>query len=261
MNYRPIAYSVVIAVLFWTCNLDAEKDPIIVPEIDKEFNIDLWEALYPTGRELHLQVSTIKNEDCLNAAIAFEHNRIGANIFVSLNEIVTPNDCDPGMAPAKADINFGSLSAATYNLSLGLKNTIINDGRLQVSYDKYAITMQTEEGLQFLHHELRRVPSSAIWGYVAYAQSADVSAANAIVDAIGNVAYDADYPPGYYGYFTIINNTNNLIIKGAPAQGFSKPFLFDYTGNPQQLKDLATDLRQMYPNTTLKLWTADGEEL
>ncbi len=255
-------YSIVITALTCGCNLDSDKDPIIVPEIEKEFNIDLWEELSPTSRELRLLVTTIKNEPCLNATIAYQNDRYGANMAISLDDIVAPSDCQSGMAPAQANINLGALSAATYNLSLGLKNTIINEGKLQVSYDKYEVTMETEEGLQFLHRELRRVPATAIWGYVAYSQPAEVNTANSIVEAIGDIAYEADYPQGYYGHFTINPNNYNLSLRYYPTQGLAKPFLFDFSGNTQNLKNHLADLRQSNPAiTAIKVWNANGEEL
>lgn len=262
MNARSIWTMLGMIVLTCACKLNSLNDPIVVPEIDKEFKVDIWENLQPTGRTLVFKILTIKPENCENATVSYDYRQVGSLLTMSLNDINAPSDCNPGLSPASADIQAGYLSTGNYALNINLKNTVLNTGALHVNYEDYKIEMETEEGLTFVHRQLKRVPYSAIWGYVTYTENSQEANAQQMVDGIKSITNEANYPEGYYGYFNIAATNSEISVYNQPVTTLIKPFIYDFPGDVQVLNDKLAELRSEAPaGVVVKLFNAKGQEL
>lgn len=262
MNYSSVLGLLLCTLSLTACDFDS-NDPIVVPEIEKEFYVDIWEELQNGERHCWVLIETIKPEDCLNASIVYDLDQLGNSLTISLDDILVPSNCEPGEAPAAADLNLGELTTRSFDLNINLKNAIFNNGALQVNYDSYQFVMENPEGILFKHKELKRVPNTAIWGYISYQDNSQYFAAQTIASEIEDISYEADYPEGYYGYYTIAPNTRTLSLHEQPNTDKLRVFLYDYTGNDTILEDKLASLRAAYPAPAfeIKVWNAKGESL
>lgn len=263
MKTRLKLLPVVCVMFLAACNFDSQNDPIIVPDVKKEFYVDIWEELLPQERRFWLLIETIEPENCLNASIYYDLDQLGNSITVSLDDIIVPSNCEAGQAPATADLDLGVLNTRTIDFKINLKNAVFNSGALQVNYDSYEVLMPAPEGIQFKHKKLMRVPNTAIWGYVSYTDNSQAAAAQDVVNSIKGISYTVDYPEGYYGYFSIGADSQITSVLGQPAGNRYKIFVFDYPGDKANLTNLLNDLRSMHPAPAfdIKLWNAQGESL
>jgi len=209
------------------CDLDSLTDPIVITEVEDEFNVSMWEVLDSTGRQLEFRIETIKELNCENAEISYSFLREGNYLELRFNEIVEPEDCNPGIGRAEATAVAGRLEDRIYDVEIDLQETIINEGRLSVDPVRYALNMESQDGIRIDQTTLHRVPRNAIWGYISFPDSL-AQEAFAAQDQLENSLRELDLNPGYYGYFTLANNT--LGIRNAPKDGNLISFIYDRSG-------------------------------
>lgn len=256
---RTVLGVVVILSFCLSCRLESLRDPIVVADIPEEFYVDLWEQLSPS-RKLFFRIETIKEEECLNYSIDFDFSRQAGNLNISLDDIVSPADCDPGTGPARADISTGVLEPALYKLSIDLRNTVLNKGQLDINSEFYDVTMESEAGLVFRHKRLYHIPEGAFWGYLAYpeGQTATVQALN---QRLWPLMKSYTYRSGYYGHFTYNNDTaQKIYLTQEPAFAHYFPFLFQLDAPKADLAAAIRSFRTDHPELLeLKVFTWDGD--
>lgn len=256
-----IVGTLLIFIIIAGCELASPKDPIIVPKVEDEFYIDLWERLDGTsGRNLIVKIESIKNEDCLNYRMDYFFSRTGNRLKISLNNIIKPTDCVPGEAPVKADVDAGSLPSGTYNFDIDFKSLVENKGLLSVNSESYLLDMKSEDGIVLLREELLRVPDNTIWGYVTFQQGQDEAAANDFLTDVQALGKAPTYRSGYYGHFTISPLDGKVFVDQQPTTSNIKTFLLEYTDNDTVLKNLLDEYRQSYNNRlTIRLINSKGK--
>ena len=251
----------VFALCITGCNLESLDEPIIVSNVEKEFHLDLWEALWPNSRTSQLLIETIEDEACQNYTIAYQFNKSGSTLELSLNEIVSPEDCIDGEAPASSVVDFGALSEGIYELNIDLKNTVFSKGQLTITEDYYTINMDTEEGIIFVRRELLRVPDDLIWGYVG-SEDAEFTAAleGFLADLQANTS-SKTLTAGYYGYFSI-NQSRELVYSTFPfPENQFQTFYYEYNGTEAELQEMIDNYRTTHgEDVTFKLYNAAGRE-
>lgn len=241
-----------LIVLVGACQLDDLGDPIVVPDVEREFYIDLWENLYPESRELVFQIETVQAQDCANATISYNLNRTGNAVKLSLNAISTPGDCDPGPAQIVASAPAGRLNGGLYAMELDLKNTVFNEGQLTVTHELYNLDMNTEHGFIFRHKNLLRVPDQSYWGYIACSTPEQEATALDFINELRAISIQRNFLVGYYGHFSV-NADNSVDVKDALVNGVPvKSFLFNYDGSGSNIRQQINAFRAAH-NTELPL--------
>lgn len=249
-----------LAALFNACKLDSLSDPIVVPDVEREFYIDLWENLYPESKELVFQIETVQAQDCENATISYNLNRIGNTVKLSLNAISDPEDCQPGPAQIYANAPTGRLNGGLYTLKLDLKNTIFNEGQLTVSGDAYQLNMNTDYGFIFKHKTLLRVPEQTYWGYLEYPSAAEESVAEGFVEDLRASSIEFNFLTGYYGHFSIEADSRVRFPNEDLNGVLYKPFIFKYTETGSAIRQKINAFRTAHGSSfTLKVFNARGE--
>jgi hypothetical protein len=237
-NYRVVFVFLFLVIAFSGCKLDNLNDPIIVPLIDKEFSFDLWQTLGEnTISNLELQMYTIENEDCLNTKILSNYNRTGRNISLTLYDILDPEVCDPGSAPATGIQSVTDASPDGYTLTIELQDVVSNGGTLTITDEAYQVVMDEENGISWLHTELRRIPEDALWGYLVYTNPEEESRIASFVNEINNLGSDLPLTAGYYGYFSVTDTGDITEIKDAPATSDLATITVKYAGETAQIDE------------------------
>ncbi|MCB9322712.1 MAG: hypothetical protein H6571_03135 [Lewinellaceae bacterium] len=261
--FRTLTFAVgaICLLLFLpSCKEDKLGDPIIISNIKKEFYLDLSESLSPTQRFTHFNIRTIENGECLNGTIDFDFTRTGNRLTVSVNNVVDPEDCIPGIAPSLADVVAGPLQSGFYLFNFNLRDAVKNEGSLVVEDHRFLLNLETQEGVILLHKEIFRVPEHTVWGYLTYNEADLEQHAMSLMEQLNSMGTASDLAKGFYGYFTINSTEEGIEITDIAESTFLKQFVFDYEGDWDDLTGAADQFMADYPGISLKLFDDKGRQ-
>ena len=254
---------VVFALFLFSCQKDAGNSTLNI-NISDEIQLELWEALSVNQRFLHLRLSTIDDLECENYTISYSVNTADQRISVSINDLIAPTVCIPGMAPGTGLISLGAVDPNLYTIEINLKNNqIINKGILNVFSDKIKLDMQTDYGIQFPYTTLLRMPENTIWGYIDFMDnSADEEAIGQdIYETLGPLTNTLVLPSGEYGHFKIIDQ-NIESIKIDHADRNENVFLLEQTATKTEFESALEEIRNRYDSAlSVHLFFSDGSSL
>jgi hypothetical protein len=261
--YRVVSALLGLVLCLTSCNVETIDDPIIVPLIEQEFQLDLWQTLgRSTPSNLEIQMSTIEEEDCLNALILSTYVRTGSELNITIYDILEPEVCDPGSAPARGEQEIVDATPGTYNIKIEIQDIVSNLGFLTVSEEAYTIDMLEETGITWLNKTLYRIPNDALWGYVAYTNTAEENRVTTLIEELRALGTPLTLAEGYYGYFTISNSGNSIKIQDAPNADSAKSLLLNYTAGRELINQKVSDFLSTSgnENIVLKLLDSAGNE-
>lgn len=237
----------VVLLILSGCELGSDEEPIIVPFVDQEFSFDLWENLSSDANSaLEVSMQTIEEGECLNTLILSSFEQDNLELKLTLFEILDPENCDPGIAPAQGMEVVADIPAGVYGLNIELKGIVTNPGTLTVNSQSYKVEMDEENGIQWLHNELLRVPNDAVWGYLNYTDGNSLVQAEAFVDDLRTISTEIEPTDGYYGHF-VINGGEQVKVAEMPTQGDFVSFLFRYADDRTNLDQLVEEYRMNAP--------------
>lgn len=196
---------ILLAVLLttgWSCSLGDDKDPIIVPVLEDEFYLDLWQEASPSGPSLVIEFRTLADEECLNAEVLSSYDRNGRALTLKLYEILAPETCIPGNAPATGRESLAGLIPGTFDFTIDLQDLVRNEGKLVVEGDHFLVDTPTN-GFQWLHGRMERIPANALWGYLSYTTEEERQWAEAQLADLYTISSDPAWINGYYGPFEL----------------------------------------------------------
>ncbi|MEN0003136.1 MAG: hypothetical protein AAF798_03295 [Bacteroidota bacterium] len=231
------------------CQLESLNDPIVVADIENEFYIDMWETAAAVNN-LQVLVETIEDETCLNAEIEATSLKRPNAIQIQINDILEPDDCIEGAAPATAQLELGNLPVGIYDFSIELKSTIFNNGQFTVTPERYQLEMESEDGIILVRSQLLRIPKETFWGYVNYEAGAE-GLAESFLEDLRTLTIPTNFLRGYYGYFTVNNEVNDVTVTSQPADFTLQSFVHQYERTEQ---DKIIDLVENYRQEGLEIW-------
>lgn len=242
------------------CTVQEIDKPIIVPQVEKEFLIEMLEEPGPAPRRLAFSLRTIKLQECLDMGIRHRLFSIPGRYRLDILGLLQPSDCIPGQDYARAKSNMEMPSEGLYNFEILLGNTISNEGVLHADWQTINLEMETEVGIVLANPTLRRIPESTIWGYVGFSEPALAQVAEGFVNEVGARAGIGNFVPGHYGHFVIPPGTGEIKIAESPANLPLRPFVFRFTGNPEDLRSLVAQYRQQFGSRLdIKISAISGE--
>ncbi len=225
------------------CKVDNNgKDQVV--NVEPEFTMDLFEKL-AGGKTLTFRIKSIDLQDCTNYGIDASSGHSSSFIRLVINNIVEPENCDPGPAFASTEVDVSPLPGGTYDFQVVLKDAIFSEGKLNVTPEKYLVDMPTTNGFYYIHKELMRVQDQQIWGYIGYENKDEGKPyADQFLADLNSICSAANLQNGYYGYFSVDGGEPSLI----PVPGFTnfQEFAFHLDADTETLKDLL----QQYRNST-----------
>jgi len=242
----------------FACKDDPQDDDPNI-NIEKEFKILPWETLSSSDRSFHLNIETIQPKSCENSQIDFTPTNIGNQISLIIKDIPEP-DCPAPFFSANANYELGSLSPIEYSLQISLKDLVHNEGSLIVTDEYYEIAMENLDGIIIPNTKLYKVPEAMIWGYVSYSSANEAVYSEGFIDEVKGISENEEFQNGYYGYFSIENNSLNILNEDLPKL-FNPTFGFKFQDEISQLETILADYRSLYPNIDFKIFTSTGEAL
>ncbi|MCF8246205.1 MAG: hypothetical protein K9J37_05345 [Saprospiraceae bacterium] len=260
-NYAFLFLLGATATCFFSCKLSSDDNKDIVVSIEPEFLLGMWENLGQT-RDFNLTFQSIEDQPCKDNPISFTSSQNGRSISLNINEIIELHNCQVGEGPVDGMASFDFLPIGVYHLQLVLKNTINSTGTLTVTNEKYSLNI--EEGLGFVAQQqtLMRVPTAAVWGYVAYKDSQYLTSSNSFLDELNTKTQNLKLGKGDYSYF-LIGDNEKLSLAKAPDYNNFKTFYRTTTGSLAELETLLESYRTQYPDGQMefKIFTWQGETL
>lgn len=242
--YRKILLSCLLLVAFFT-SCDKETPSGVIVDIEDDFYINMFEDISSGTARFQIDLSTIKEQDCLNYAIIYDldTNVVNRAIELTINDLLEPEDCIEGMTTTHTIIPMPTLASNLYTFNINLKDAIINEGTLRVTDNRYELEMDTDDGIEIVNSTLYKIPRNTIWGYVAYNNgiSAD-SAADFITNltslsTVFGIDNNPDYNVGYYGYFKL-DDDFNLELRNEESLDASNIIPFIFRHNSDDLQDI-----------------------
>jgi len=244
-----------ITLFFSGCSPEKEETPLVVAEIGKEFSLEMRETLDSSGREFLLRAKTTKEYDCSNYSIQHIWRFQGNSMLLSLLRIAAPFICDYKPQKISTVASAGVLSEGVYAFSIDLRGAVINRGTLSVLPDRYRLQMETEHGIFLEYKELLKVPTNALWGYIAY-EPAFHNQALELAQELFALCQPMNLSKGNYGYYKI--EEKGLSIDGQPEDAYNYPLLRQSPENTGVLSTVLQKYRNRYPNS-LRIVLKDGK--
>jgi hypothetical protein len=241
-NYWAI---LILSVFLFSCSKDEAAS-----SFDENLKIKMIENIDNTSRKLTLHCFTEKNFPCSNYFIENSFTVSENKITIHFIEIKKPNICLTSIGPAYADIDLGSLVNKNYDIEINVGKEKIS-GQLLVSTGSFKANIPSQNKIQFINPILNRIPDNTIFGTVHYHNSSTSPTVQKFIDSLQILgATTAIYTPGDYGRFHIEANGQ---IKQTQDLGyyFTRYYIFNFTGNSGQCKDLVRRFGITYPDALL----------
>lgn len=259
MTQSKFLFFGLISIIFIaSCSVESLNDPIIISLVDKEFELEMIEDLSATDNNiLTIKIASLEDEDCLNASILTASNAIEGGANITIFDIVTPDDCEAGMAPARGMESLGALEEGDYTLEIELQDVIKNIGTLEVSDSRYKINMETEEGITWQESSLLKMPETALWGYTSYSDVEMLDIANEFIQEIESISRDFEGQSGNYAYFSV-ENEDTFVINNMDFIGGVRSFVRMFNGTSADIDELVQRYNKQ-ANEAIRFYIFDGK--
>ncbi len=250
-----------LALLASGCRFNDDPRPVFI-DLEDSFQLDLFEKLDFSTRQVQLLLTTLKPLPCQNYSLDYDLFHSGTNIQLQLNSLNPPTDeCITPPLPLTTAISLGYLIPNDYKLEIVINDVLAYTGTLEVTPEWYSLHLPSGQGIELLHDTLYRIPANAIWGYAGYDDPQLDQLAADFLDALEALSEPMPLYEGHYGYFTI--DASGQPTFHPPAEElYVRPFFRLYTGEREALIQLLEQYRAQSGNQlTIQLYTHRGEQL
>ncbi len=230
---------------FAACHPEQNDDPPVVFTVKPEFRIDAYEQRDAnTGAAIFgLWVESMQVYDCSGYQVVTELRQNGQDLEIDLLNVVAPANCTGLPAPARQFVAIGQLTGGTYSLRLSLGKTVVNQGTLTVTGDRYALNFAQPQGFEIQNYTAQHLPDALLWGYVAVPNEAANTAAQSFISDIKNITSDSGLQPGFYSYFTVSGTGEVFFHSSIAPMGPVTMFVRKLNAAPNELKNLLQNYR------------------
>jgi len=254
-------------VAFSNCK-DESLTPSVIINVEEDFYIDMFEDISNGEKVFNITIKSIQNQECLNTIIDYhiDINEEEAEIILSINDILDPETCDFGNAPAFVSIPFEKIPEKDYGIHINLKDVVFNNGTLFASSKKYRLFMYAKDGFQLLHENLYKIPEKTIWGYIGYEEESGRTQADNFIKDLKNLVTNIEIAPvaydtGYYGYFNLLEGKSITLEKEIEENFLSTFIFYNEDDSHASINSLLDDYCDSNPNLSFYVFTSEGEEL
>jgi hypothetical protein len=209
MKHVFISFLTIAALLSSRCTAPYNgENAVIQGNIPTEFQFEVleYDLVTAAANPLKLNITTLQEKDCGNAALKHATTTNNGQIMVNLLDITKPEVC-AGKGIMSNDIALGSLGNGTYNLQIRLKDApVVTLGTLNISDEFLQVNMLREAGIKAAQLKTNRIPKTAIWGVITYEDSHSRNLANELKNELRKERGAHLLNPGHYSLFDITEN-------------------------------------------------------
>jgi hypothetical protein len=227
-----------------------KEDSPAVTNFDGNIKIRMTETVDSAKRALILICFTEKIYGCSNFSIQTSHSITSGKITINFIKIAESPICLTALGPASTQISFDKIPIGIYELELNFGNSKVT-GQINVSAGSFVATVPVQTKVQFINPDLKRIPDNTIFGTVHYHAAGTAPIVQQFIDSLQYLGATATaYPPGDYGAFQI-EAGGSIKQTQDPGYYFTRYYIFNYTGNTAQLKELLNRYGTNYPSLLL----------
>jgi len=212
-------------------------------------NVDIYETVNYGAKYLFLHFETDLKTYPVTYSIRNGLKTNGNNFEINLPDIQKDKYGDQNIlkGAATADVGLGTLANGVYNLTIKVAQNI-NTGTLTVGDSLMVLDFPSPQALTVNHDTVRRIPYGTVWGYISFSNAANDAIATAVLDSLTGIgALPANYPAGYYGYFSV--DDTGAFTQNVPAEvEYHKPIFRYYNGAVAPLNQLLSFYHTEYHN-------------
>ncbi len=236
-------------LLLQSCRKDKD-DPVVIVTTDPEFQVDLFEQRDESDGHpvFGLWIRSVAKFPCSNYLIDYESLMSGSNILIRLNDVYAADTCQSGFSPAQVFVPIGNLLPGTYRFSLTLGNAIENNGTLNVFENRYELSIDQPQAIDFQNLVLNKMPEGTLWGYAVTPDAASAERGGAFLADLKNITAEHNLPAGFYSYFTISGTGLIAPYPGFVPAGPIQFFVRKSISDPQNLQTLLQQYRSTPQN-------------
>jgi hypothetical protein len=256
---KKIFTGMLLVLLMVGCKKEMDSSSGTEVKVKKEFDIQLWEKLTPTGGELQLIVNSIEPQACPNIHLDYYVSVSDTKVTVTLKSFVIPTNCMGAMTHTSDTLPIGRLQYGNYKFAINLKDVVLNTGSLSVNQHLYIVDLQSENGISMPFKQLSRIPESTIWGYVNYESSA-TNKAQAFMDSLKTVCQTTSLLNGRYGHFEVVNESLKMPSSIQYPNPITTTFFFKYEGTEDKLDRLIQYFRLNSNGLNINLTAQTGKQ-
>ncbi len=216
-------------------------------DVSKDLNAKMWQTLNDNGGDFALVFSTTQTQKCNNTTINAFPNVYSNNVIITVKDLGVPTNanCYGSGDYARDTTVVAQLANGTYIFQLNLKDVVFNKGSLVVSDNKYALSMETQNGVNVDASDLMRVPSNVIWGLVNYDNGADAQV-DLFMNDLKSLAHIVSLDDGEYGHFQLNKGVLSLPAETQTTRPNTKKFFMKLDNSIKNLSDLVQKYQQQY---------------
>lgn len=257
-----LATLVLIVVSLSACKVEPLDDPIIVPVVDQEFALEMWQNLASDSEyPLEIRMYTLEDYECLNTDILTNFLQVGRSLELTLYDILDPEVCEAGLGPATGIEVLDNIEEDLYRIKIELQDVVQNEGWLTVTDDTYLVGMEEENGIRWQHYEMRHIPEDAFWGYVTYPDASSQVQVESFLSDLQQIGTVSNLQDGYYGHYSLSDNGSKLEVNTTNLPGQAITFLLDYNGGNAEIDQrVEAFLADADPEVELHFWNGKGDE-
>lgn len=265
-NKSQLLYTALMCILLLvSCAKDDPAGQNFVFDLEEEFELRLKENLSNIDSlGLDIELVSLSEFNCTNVGISTLANIFGGErIRVAVEDLLVPEICDEGSAPAVGSSFIGHLAPREYQITVTLVNEIENEGTLTVFPDHYEINIEEENGLTIPHSRLNKIPTQTIWGYVGY-DNADIAIADELMADMLQFLQTTSLTSGNYGHFQLSEGGQVILPESENIKTTSyQTFVFTLNSTVDELQRKVEDsyCPQYQSEIDLKIYVANGTEI
>lgn len=256
---KRIFTGMLLTLLMMSCKKEMDSSSGTEVKVKKEFDIQLWEKLTPTGGELQLIVNSIEPQACPNIHLDYYVSINDNKVTVTLKSFSVPFSCTGPMTRTSDTLSLGRLQNGNYKFSINLKDVVLNNGSLSVNQNLYIVDLQSENGISMPFKQLSRIPENTIWGYLNY-ESAATNKAQTFMDSLKTVCQPTSLLNGRYGHFEVINESLKMPANLQYTHPITSTFFFKYEGTEDKLDRLIQHFRLNTNGLNINITSQTGKQ-
>ncbi len=248
-------------VFQYSCQKTKDDETVIVTTAP-EFNVDLFEQRDPFNGNpsFGLWISSVETFPCSNYRIEGAVQINSSDIRIRLDDVRQPDTCLGAAGPAQSFMAIGDLAGGNYQVSLSLGNAIENTGTLTVYPDRYELSVENPQAVDFQNRVLKKIPDGLVWGYIATPDDEALALAAAFLADLKNITTENNLQAGFYGYFTRSGTGLVTLHPGFAPAGSVQIFVRQLDTAPENLRQLLQQYRSAPQYTAqIRCLTTFGE--
>ncbi len=206
---KVIFLIIILASIFLT-SCQKDKDPVIIYDIQDEFNIEIFQELNNSGN-FFLKITTL-DEYPDNYRIEADAITVDDKIEINIYRILKSPNPTNRKATISKKIKLDHLESGSHPLDLIIRNSVINEGAISINPASVELDFSTKNGITAKHYEVNRIAPNGYWGVAYVTNEIHVIYLDFYMQKIKATSTEiSNLKKGNYGYFSI-DDQNKVVL-------------------------------------------------